>query len=476
MSEVKRFRTGYTAPKIGDADIAKRNAEYRKMKENQRRQNYYDATREAAYANKLKLDQRHREEMAPRVIHDLALEARRVYPEIIFRDYFTKLVKESLLWDKDFIDQTSDSIRYISHKYIAEAIGGLEGLKKAAKENHSSYLQKVYDVCMETGKKLADKKKKELEKKVDANNCDKAKLDFSIDSDGEDLIEKNMNNLDIADISEMVKNKVLQVVKDENDAQKKDDEFVANLKDDIQQNENEGEDGEEIPDDQVKAMTVNNGDAPTDATGQDASGVTASEVGSTESVGDDTESSEDTSTDDEKDSEDLKDTAKDLKEDSAKTQKGTSEDKDLEKAAQGKESAKPAASAKESLEQYALDGRISIQRSLFRSMMARSFNQTIKENASLDVASDGEKTADARFGSTSIYDIYLQDENEDLSYIDYARNNTPNSVGDNTKIDRDEILAEAIGMYTILECAYSIKLISPTAKELRQTIMRNIKA
>ena len=476
MSEVKRFRTGYTAPKIGDADIAKRNAEYRKMKENQRRQNYYDATREAAYANKLKLDQRHREEMAPRVIHDLALEARRVYPEIIFRDYFTKLVKESLLWDKDFIDQTSDSIRYISHKYIAEAIGGLEGLKKAAKENHSSYLQKVYDVCMESGKKLADKKKKELEKKVDANNCDKAKLDFSIDSDGEDLIEKNMNNLDIADISEMVKNKVLQVVKDENDAQKKDDEFVANLKDDIQQNENEGEDGEEIPDDQVKAMTVNNGDAPTDATGQDASGVTASEVGSTESVGDDTESSEDTSTDDEKDSEDLKDTAKDLKEDSAKTQKGTSEDKDLEKAAQGKESAKPAASAKESLEQYALDGRISIQRSLFRSMMARSFNQTIKENASLDVASDGEKTADARFGSTSVYDIYLQDENEDLSYIDYARNNTPNSVGDNTKIDRDEILAEAIGMYTILECAYSIKLISPTAKELRQTIMRNIKA
>ena len=473
MSEVKRFRTGYTAPKLGDADIAKRNAEYRKMKENQRRQNYYDATREAAYANKLKFDQRHREEMVPRVIHDLALEARRVYPEIIFRDYFTKLVKESLLWDQDFIDQTSDSIRYISHKYIAEAIGGLDGLKKAAKENHSAYLQKVYDVCMETGKKLAEKKKKELEKKVDANNYDKAKLDFSIDSDGEDLIDKNMDNLDIPDISEMVKNKVLEVVKDENDAQKKDDEFVSNLKNDIQQNESEGK---EITDDQVKSMTVNNGAAPTNATGQDASGVTSSEVGSTESVGDDTEASEDTSKDDEKDSEDLKATAKDLKEDSAKTQKGTSDDKDLEKAAQGKEPAKPAASAKESLEQYALDGRISIQRSLFRSMMARSFNQTIKENASLDVASDGDKTADARFGSTSVYDIYLQGENEDLSYIDFARNNTPSSVGDNTKIDRDEILAEAIGMYTILECAYSIKLISPTTKELRQTIMRNIKA
>ena len=473
MSEVKRFRTGYTAPKLGDADIAKRNAEYRKMKENQRRQNYYDATREAAYANKLKFDQRHREEMVPRVIHDLALEARRVYPEIIFRDYFTKLVKESLLWDQDFIDQTSDSIRYISHKYIAEAIGGLDGLKKAAKENHSAYLQKVYDVCMETGKKLAEKKKKELEKKVDANNCDKAKLDFSIDSDGEDLIDKNMDNLDIPDISEMVKNKVLEVVKDENDAQKKDDEFVSNLKNDIQQNESEGK---EITDDQVKSMTVNNGDAPTNATGQDASGVTSSEVGSTESVGDDTEASEDTSKDDEKDAEDLKATAKDLKEDSAKTQKGTSDDKDLEKAAQGKEPAKPAASAKESLEQYALDGRISIQRSLFRSMMARSFNQTIKENASLDVASDGDKTADARFGSTNVYDIYLQSENEDLSYIDFARNNTPSSVGDNTKIDRDEILAEAIGMYTILECAYSIKLISPTTKELRQTIMRNIKA
>lgn len=473
MSEVKRFRTGYTAPKLGDADIAKRNAEYRKMKENQRRQNYYDATREAAYANKLKFDQRHREEMVPRVIHDLALEARRVYPEIIFRDYFTKLVKESLLWDQDFIDQTSDSIRYISHKYIAEAIGGLDGLKKAAKENHSAYLQKVYDVCMETGKKLAEKKKKELEKKVDANNCDKAKLDFSIDSDGEDLIDKNMDNLDIPDISEMVKNKVLEVVKDENDAQKKDDEFVSNLKNDIQQNESEGK---EITDDQVKSMTVNNGDAPTNATGQDASGVTSSEVGSTESVGDDTEASEDTSKDDEKDAEDLKATAKDLKEDSAKTQKGTSDDKDLEKAAQGKEPAKPAASAKESLEQYALDGRISIQRSLFRSMMARSFNQTIKENASLDIASDGDKTSDARFGSTSVYDIYLQGENEDLSYIDFARNNTPSSVGDNTKIDRDEILAEAIGMYTILECAYSIKLISPTTKELRQTIMRNIKA
>lgn len=482
-TKVKRFRTGYSDPRISNVDIEKRNKEYRQFKEAANRQAYYDATREAAYADKVKKEQAHYEALVPRVVNDLALEARRVYPEIIFREYFTQLVKESLLWDKEFIDETSNGIRYMSHKYIAEAIGGLEGLKEAAKKHNSTYLKKVYDVCMETGKTLTKKKKAELEKNINASNADNAKLDFTIDTDGEELITKNLSELNIEDISEMVKKNVLQVVKDENESQKKDDEFISNLKEDIQSSEAE----EKIPEDQVKSMTVNNGDAPSDATASTPSGGDSS----TEAAGGKSSKKKDDSGDDDTASED------DLDEKRSETKKSDtptpkkddkkSEDSDSktenDKADDDKKTKEDA--TKESLEKYALDGHVSVERSLFRSMMARSYYKATMENAGAASAGQlNDKNSQHEHGhnvagvpgNVNVYDIYLQDENEDLSYIDFAKNSMTNCIGDNNKIDKDEILAEAIGMYTILECAWVIKLITPTERELRRVIRHNIKA
>lgn len=509
--KVHRFRTGYTRPNISLAEIAERNAAYRKFKENSSRQNYYYTTRESAYADQLKKEEYSKEQMVPRVISTLTKEAYAKFPELIFREYFTTLVKESLIWDDYAIKEMANGIRYMSHKYIAEAIGGLGGLQKAYEETGSTYLKKVYDTCMEAGKAIAKKKKAKMEETINSSNVDNAKLDFSMDSEDEELVDKKMSELNIEDISDLVKDKVLQVVKDENESQKKDDEFVSGLKEDIQAAEAE----EKIPENQPR--TVNNGDAPAaNPTSGTADTEAAGGGGKKKSKNDDEgeESEDDTSTDDtdtedkedkkksSKKSEPKEDESKDKKDDEPKeepkSESGKKKDDDTDDSSDDKKddskSKKDDGSktddkkdddkkaAKESISTYALNSRVEVQRSLFRSMVNRSYSRVVRENAAIAVASEEDPTSahcissrNEPPGNVNVYDIYLQGENEDLSYIDFVRNSSPISHGDNDKIDADEILAEAIGMFTLLECAYSIKLISPSIRDLKKAIVWNNK-
>lgn len=509
-SEVTRFRSGYTNPNISLAEIQERNKAYRQYKEAANRQGFFDATRESAYADKVREETLSKERMVPRTIQALTNEAYKVFPEIIFREYFTNLVKESLLWDDYAVKEMANGIRYMSHKYIAEAIGGLEGLKQAAIESKSPYLEKVYNVCMEAGKTIAKKKKEKMEKTINSSNVDNAKLDFSIDEDDNEMINQKMDTLNIEDISDMVKNKVLQVVKDENDSQKKDDEFITNLKEDIQ----DAESKDDIPEEKVNGelpRTINNGDAPaatpttgtadTEATGGESKGKKKKEdddsddtndASAGDSDSDDTKTKKPEKKEDKPKKEDSEDDTKDdTKSESSKNDDKYDDDsskKDDDKDAgkkddDDKKDEKDAKkTAKESIETYALNSRIDVQRSLFRSMVHRSYNRAVIEGAS-DIAAIHDEDSDTHVSSdhnrpsndVNVYDIYLQSENEDLSYIDFVKNNETKSFGDNTKIDPDEVLAEAIGMYTILECAYSIKLINPSIRNLKRAIAWNIK-
>jgi hypothetical protein len=123
-------------------------------------------------------------------------------------------------------------------------------------------------------------------------------------------------------------------------------------------------------------------------------------------------------------------------------------------------------------------------------MMSRSYTaaarlKMVKENSGAQLTTLNnneenndpvEKTLRDQPNSLNIYDIYLNDGGEDLSYIDYVKNSDEIAIaGDDASIDNEEVLAEALGMYTILECASTIKLISPTRMEIKKVIAANYK-
>ena len=345
-------------------------------------------------------------------------------PEIVAREYFTRLVAESVYWDPEFVQEHMDGIRAMCHKYIA-GIGGLKAIEEAAVTNKSTYLMTVAEAAKKTGAKLAKKKIDKL-KKTDPADAKEMKIDFTIDADDQADIDKAIDTLDTDSLADMVKDKVLQVVKDENEQQLKDDAFVSDLKVAVQtlKGDSTGADGAVAPTDTTNADGTSNSTDANDYGVDDDADNSAGE-GTVESMG--------------------------------------------------------------FVNQYARGGKVDIQRSLFASMMARSYTiaakGSVKENtaiattASTNQSDPIEQNILNSPSSLNIYDIYLNDGGEELDYIDYIKNSDEVALaGDDASIDTDEIIAEAIGFYTALECASTIKLITPKAADIRKAIVRNLKS
>lgn len=425
-NKVRPYKTGISLSRRSLVDIQRDNEQYRKFKAAKEQADNMEATAESAYALKQANDLKHRTAIIPNVVRDLTNRYYREMPEIILREYFTTLVAESLIWDEEAILENMASIRYGCHKYVA-TLGGLAAVKEAAIKNKSTYLNHVYDVCMEAGKKIAKKKTEKLKKEINADNVKNQQIDFSIETADQDDINKRIKDLDVDNLSEMVKDKVLQVVKDENESQKQDDVFVQDLKASVQALD--GKVGVDDP----------NATAPADNT--DANGNTADSDGADYGAGVD----------------------------------GTGD------AGEG---------TNESFIKYAYRGKVDIQHSLFRSMVSRSYRtalsaQVAKEgtHASVVASRNNDNTSDPldtnirnQPTNLNIYDIYLNDGGEDLGYIDFVKNSDEIALaGDDTSIDNDEVLGEALGMYTILECASTIKLINPDERTIKRAILINNK-
>ena len=316
-------------------------------------------------------------------------------PEMVLKEYFTKLYNESLVLDRDYVEEQYNVIRFLAHGYIKK-LGGMKYLKEQAEVMNSGYLRNLYSICLESGKKIAHKK---IAKAKNAKSLDELKIDFSINDEDKEEMDKNFDNLDVEELADKVKSKVIQVVKDENQFSVDENQFLSDLNEQLS-----GLDGD----------------------------VDNKEEGNEEEEG------RDYGTDDE----------------------GTGD------------------TIKENLNSYFVDGPANKERSLFRSIMQKT--QCDEKRGPVTESNYSPAGVDANIRNSpvnmNIYDIYLQDGNSDLSYIDFLKNTDEVGLaGDDTGIDTEQLLAESVGVYTMLECAYTIKLISPKYDEIKRVINYNLK-
>ena len=412
----------------------------------------------------------------------------RMIPDYVISEAFARIYIDSLPHDGDFIVENYNALANMATFYIRK-LGGAEYFKQKVLETHSPFLKKIYDVCMETAKKIKANKKKKVANAMTENEV-KEMIMPKINDEERDQIINNINNLGTDELSDLVREKIINVVKDEHQREKEEREFRTVLKNDIQDptlrmDTNEDNIGS-------KKVKKKGGSIDTGDDGVDMDPIEGDEIedtkkdGSSKSSFKKSGSSKDTKT--AKDNEDTqKAEDKKNKDDSGSTKSllGDSEDKDDKK--KDKDSAKESfgyinMDLQTAMErwnpftqdfQYSEDSRprtllFAITASVTRDLM----NQKLAyENSEYKVEKKPvSETLIRNPLNLEIFNAYLKSNNRALDTIIQSTLSEPETYAttDPGMIDKDRILTEALVQYGLFETAYTMRLINPTQNQIKE--------
>lgn len=154
-----------------------------------------------------------------------------------FGYFLTEAYFESLLLDEDFKLQNENKIKSFFITSLLESYGSISNLMEQCKDKSNLLKNKVKE-SKECGKKMSEKCSKTLNeicgKKKVSEKCDNKDLsEFSVNDFLKDNEEEfvDYDKASINEISNAVKDKVIQVVKDEKERQEENQNFLQSIKD-----------------------------------------------------------------------------------------------------------------------------------------------------------------------------------------------------------------------------------------------------
>lgn len=153
--------------------------------------------------------------------------------DYIFKDILFEVFYNSLLMDAEFLRENTDKIKCVIDKYVDDC-GGFKMLNDAIKNNlNNELLKRIKAVCESIAKEVCDRKL------ADAKECkDMDLIDFDMnDEEKEHLDYSKSQDLDIERISNLVKDKVLTVVKDEKARQEEDHDRIEKIEEELKDDE-----------------------------------------------------------------------------------------------------------------------------------------------------------------------------------------------------------------------------------------------
>lgn len=363
-------------------------------------------------------------------------ELSRYVPLQVMTEGFSRIMIEAMVHDDDYKEEHQAAIETVNRVWLHH-LGGFKYLKEQAVRTGSSFLQNWYRMVKEASDAIMDDRIEAIQNAQSEDEVN-AIVKSGITGDQADKIKRDIDSMGPDQIATMVQNKVLDVVKDESKKQSEDAAFRAEMasraKEYDDQNNEKGD------------ATVADADQP-------ASNVSPEETDN---------------------------------EEPANNEDGGESKVDNEIEDPKTESAK--------LARWIINPTILYEHSLFYAMANRIYHEmvdTVKEcgEARCDDAScdnDNKDTAyisrvpDTRPSTTTIktvtsplimtsFDDFLNDYQDDMKHVDSLRiANKAAIAGDETRISSEDVLAEALTQYTMLETAMTIKLITPTPKEVRE--------
>ena len=360
-------------------------------------------------------------------------ELSRFIPLQVMNEGFTRIVMEAMPHDEDYKAEHSAAIETVNRVWLHH-LGGFKYLKEQANRTGSSFLQNWYKMVKEASDVIMDDRIEAIQNAQSEDEVN-AIVKSGITGDQANQIKRDIDSMGPDQIATMVQNKVLDVVKDESKKQSEDAAFRAEMA--ARAKEYEEQDNEK-------------GDATVADADQPASNVTPDETN-----GEEPESNEDNT---------------------------PKVDKEIENPQT--ETAK--------LARWIINPTILHEHSLFYAMTNCVYHPLVqekynavkecgdvpcdaadKDTATISNVPDTRPTTTPKIMTSPLvmtsFDDFLNDYQDDMRHVDSLRiANKAAIAGDETRISSEDVLAEALTQYTMLETAMTIKLITPTAKEVRE--------
>lgn len=145
----------------------------------------------------------------------------------VLKDILFEVFYKALILDESFKTEYKDQLRVLIDSYV-DNNGGFKVITEAVEKSNSLLLKKIKSLCESIATEVCNRKMAECQNSDNDVNV----IDFDMSKDETEKLNYGKNNIDIDQISELVKNKVLTVIRDEKLKQEETANTIKEIEDD----------------------------------------------------------------------------------------------------------------------------------------------------------------------------------------------------------------------------------------------------
>lgn len=154
-------------------------------------------------------------------------------PDVILQEAFNHIFKKSLVHDRAYIEENEGYINTVGSMYMKK-LGGINGLTSATKRTNSPFLKELLEFCNGLANEIAMEKLKETSNKKFVDETELREIiNPTLDDEQRDIIDKKMDRMGADELANMVSNKVVDVVRDEQQREKDLEDTEKHMVDDM---------------------------------------------------------------------------------------------------------------------------------------------------------------------------------------------------------------------------------------------------
>lgn len=306
-------------------------------------------------------------------------------PNAILAECFNTVFVKALPHDTDYVDENIKTIKNMGAMYVKK-IGGVKALAESANRTNSPFLRALLEFCNEFSQAIIMERVKEINE-AETEEEIKEMISPQLNDEERNTILVKMDKLGSDELAEMISNKVIDVVRDEQQREKDQAEILDTMEKDMNED-------------------------PNDVEVDDREDTTADDVA---------------------------------------------------------EAAKHVAETYNPLTRTFNYDKKDTNKSFFFSLMQGIATKVLKESTQTESTTiETPKVLLENPLNLNIFDVYMQDKNEDLDDLRRMDMTDTGEIARTTSLDKDFILSEALLQYTMFETAHTMKLVNITLDDIRQ--------
>lgn len=160
-------------------------------------------------------------------------------PNAVLAECFNAVFVKALPHDKDYVSENINTIKNFGAMYIKK-IGGVKTLAESANRTNSPFLRTLLEFCNEFSQAIIMERVKEINE-AESEQEIKEMISPQLDDEERNTILVKMDKLGSDELAEMISNKVIDVVRDEQQREKDQAEILDTMEKDMNEDANKVE-------------------------------------------------------------------------------------------------------------------------------------------------------------------------------------------------------------------------------------------